>query len=139
MDKKKLYIGIGIALFILVATFISYSFSNQETQKINAVKLDKNSLIYFYGSTCLHCIELSKFLEDSGINKKVAYQKLEVFSNPTNQELMNQAGLDCKLDTTQGMGVPFIYDKGKCYIGTPDAEKFFQEKANQATSSRKSK
>ncbi|MFA6004897.1 MAG: hypothetical protein WC775_00225 [Patescibacteria group bacterium] len=134
MDKKKLFIGILISVFILGATSIVYLIS-QKSPTTDTGKLDKNALIYFYGTTCPHCTELSKYLTEQGIDKKVSYQKLEVYENKENQALLQEAVDVCKFDVSKGVGVPFIFDKGNCYVGTEEAKKIFNEKLQEASAS----
>lgn len=128
MKKEILMIG-GIVVLFFASVFLVYSL-NQPKSITQTRILNKKDFIYFYGVTCPHCKELNKFLEEKGINKKVKYEKLEVFYNEDNAALMKQAAEMCKIEPS-GMGVPFILDHGKCVVGTPDAEKLFMEKASK--------
>jgi hypothetical protein len=50
-----------------------------------------------------------------------------VWHNKKNlNELQKRAG-ECSI--AEDVGVPFVWSEGKCFIGGPDAEKFFKEKA----------
>lgn len=123
---KQVFTIFGIVVLFVGSVFLVYSM-NQPKNPASLRTLTKKDFIYFYGVTCPHCKELNKFLEEEGINKKVKYEKLEVFYNEDNAALMKQAADMCKINPS-GMGVPFILDKGKCYVGTPDAKKVFLEK-----------
>ncbi len=124
--NKQVFSIIGVVVLFVGSVFLVYSMNQPKNQAVLRT-LTKKDFIYFYGVTCPHCKVLNKFLEDKGINKKVKYEKLEVFYNEDNAALMKQAADMCKINPS-GMGVPFILDKGKCYVGTPDAEKLFMEK-----------
>lgn len=128
--SKQVFSILGILVLFIGSVYLVYSL-NQPKNPVNVRTLTKKDFIYFYGVTCPHCKELNKFLEEKGINKRVKYEKLEVFYNEDNAALMKQAADMCKINPS-GMGVPLILDKGKCYVGTPDAEKLFLEKYNKA-------
>ncbi len=133
MFKKEVLIILGIVVFLLGITFAVYKLSGVGTEPaqtaVKAPKLDKKAFIYFHGLTCPHCKELNKFLEEKGLTpEKLKYQKLEVFYNEENSALMNEAAKVCGIESGN-VGVPFVYDNGKCVMGTPDAEALFLEKA----------
>lgn len=90
---------------------------------------DPNSpIVYYYGKECPHCKDLEKFLEDNRIAEKVSYAKKEVWHNTKNSREMQSRADECKIEKL-GMGVPFVWAEGECFVGGPDAEKFFKEKA----------
>lgn len=129
MQKKEALIIIGVLFFLFVSTFIvflltSSSSSSTATKKNSSVKLSQNKLIYFYGVTCPHCKEVSNFLQKEKIEEKLDFEKLEVYYNRDNAALMQQAAKKCGLNTN-AIGVPFVYNRGKCYIGTPEVKKIF--------------
>ncbi len=133
MFKKEVLVILGIIAFLLGITFAVYRLSGVSTgvtpAVVKASKLDKKAFIYFHGLTCPHCKELNKFLEEKGLTpEKLKYQKLEVFYNEENSALMNEAAKVCGIESSN-VGVPFVYDNGKCVMGTPDAEALFLEKA----------
>lgn len=90
---------------------------------------DPNSpIVYYYGKECPHCKDLEKFLEDNRIAEKVSYAKKEVWHNAKNSREMQSRADECKIEKSD-MGVPFVWAEGKCFVGGPDAEKFFRERA----------
>jgi glutaredoxin len=94
---------------------------------------DPNAIIYYYGESCPHCKALSEFLDANKIAEKVSFQKKEVWYDKTNASEMSRRAKACDIKP-EGMGVPFVYGgDGKCYIGEPDARKFFSEKAGIPT------
>lgn len=66
--------------------------------------------VYFYGSTCPHCQELNKKLEEEDIYSKVALEKREVYYNSVNRDsflaVQKKLGLD-----SENTGVPFVLEK----------------------------
>ncbi|MGD0576518.1 MAG: hypothetical protein ABSA74_00375 [Candidatus Staskawiczbacteria bacterium] len=95
-------------------------------------------IILFYSPHCVHCQDTEAFIAANNIDQKVKYTKLEVpfFGYPStpqlvaNAELATQLAQGCKLDTSKGISIPFVYDgNGKCYIGEPDVPNFFKNAA----------
>ena len=122
-----------LSLFLIVISlfgllYVVYSLNPKPKAEVLAAKFDKTALIYFYGNTCSHCRELTDWINAHKIESKVKLQKKEVYQNQENSQMLQQAAEICQLDTTR-IGVPFIYDNGKCYQGTPDAEAILKKKA----------
>ena len=126
---KQQLLAFSIILIALFGTlFLVYQTTQSSLSTTSSVTLDKDAFIYFYGNTCPHCAELNEWLKETGIEKKVKFEKREVYQNKANANLMEQAAQICNLDTTQ-LGVPFVYDNGKCYIGSDQAKEIFQKKS----------
>ncbi len=126
---KQQLLALSIILIALFGTlFLVYQTTQSSLSTTSLVTLDKDAFIYFYGNTCPHCAELNEWLKETGIEKKVKFEKREVYQNKANANLMEQAAQICNLDTTQ-LGVPFVYDNGKCYIGSDQAKEIFQKKS----------
>ena len=124
MQKNLLWIIIGAVLVILVGVFITYNnFSKTETST--------DDTILFYGNDCPHCKIVDDFITQNKVEDKVKFTKLEVFDNKSNSNLLLKKAQICGLDTNQ-VGVPFLWDNGKCFMGDPDVIKFFQDKINQS-------
>jgi glutaredoxin len=128
--KKQIIAFLLIIISFLGVLYLVYYQTNQSPTSGEAlgIKLEKKALIYFYGDTCPHCKELSAWIDENKIEEKVKLQKKEVYNNRTNANLLNQAAELCNLDTNS-IGVPFIYDNGKCYVGTPEAQELLRKKA----------
>ena len=126
--KQQLLTLIIILLALFGTLFLVYQTTRNAPSEATSVTLDKEAFIYFYGNTCPHCRELNEWLKETGIEKKLKFEKKEVYQNKTNANLMEQAAQICNLDTTQ-LGVPFVYDNGKCYIGSDQAKEIFQKKS----------
>lgn len=129
MGKKQTYIVLVIALF-LIAGAIFWGMKQPETANAPSVnECDPAAdVIYYYGETCPHCKDVTKFLEDNKIAEKVNFCKKEVWNNKDNNAEMEKKAAECKIEKS-GMGVPFLYARGMCYVGTPDVEAFFKQEA----------
>ncbi len=88
-----------------------------------------SGIVYFYGAECPHCIDTLKFLEDNKIAEKVPFEKKEVWHNQSNAKELSARAKACGI-AEDIVGVPFLYADGKCFVGTPDVEAYFSEKAD---------
>ena len=96
------------------------------TEKVSDAK--DGDIIYYYGEECPHCHDVIKFLDENDIASKVDFAKKEVWHNKENQEKMLEKVAECGLDP-ETVGVPFLYAKGECLIGTPKVTGFFRVEA----------
>ena len=126
--KKNIFFG---AISIIVIGAGLWVWSSAEQAKNAAPTQVTGDTIFFFGQECPHCLDVEKFIADNKIADKVKYDSLEVWHNNANMDLMTKKAKECGLSSDQ-IGVPLVFSKGKCYVGTPDAEKFFQDAANQA-------
>ena len=118
-----LVLGIaGLVAWGLMSTPASGTLSTDDSGDPNA------SIVYYYGRECPHCKDLEKFLEENKIAEKVSFAKKEVWHNAKNSAEMQKRADACGVKK-EGMGVPFVWADGSCFVGGPDAEKFFKEKA----------
>ncbi|MCX8166855.1 MAG: hypothetical protein N3E37_03320 [Candidatus Micrarchaeota archaeon] len=92
---------------------------------------EKQQIILYYGETCAFCKQLDEYIKSNQIDKKLIIVHKEVYFNKTNaQELMLKAD-ECNLDKSN-LAVPFLYHKGKCYIGINNCIKYLNELLNKA-------
>ena len=138
MGKKEIIIGALVLVILLGITYLATQMATSQqpaTSSTNTTaladakkKFNKNAFYYFWGDGCPHCAELNKWLGEQSWGKTVKVTKLEVWKNTDNAALMQVAADICKLQP-EGMGVPFVYYKGQCSTGTPDAEAVFMQAA----------
>ena len=84
-------------------------------------------IVLFYGQGCSHCKIVDDFIAENKIIEKIKITQLEVWFNKSNAALLGQVAVDCKIDVSSGVGVPFLYDgNGKCYVGDVDAINFLK-------------
>ena len=96
-------------------------------------KNSSSSIIFFYGNTCPHCAKVEKFFEEENIRSKINFQSLEVYQNKDNANLMIQKAEACGLKPEE-LGVPFLYDSGKCLIGDTPIIDYFKNKISSSKS-----
>lgn len=139
MFSKRIYVATAIAAVLIIGAVV-WGIKQPETANAPATNSGNvkgesttqenvsDEIIYFYGETCPHCVELNKFLEENKIAEKVNFSKKEVWSNKDNAAEIEEKASECGIKK-EGMGVPLVYAKGKCYVGTPQAEAFFKQEA----------
>jgi glutaredoxin len=88
---------------------------------------NKPKMIFFYGDTCPHCHDVSNYIEANSIKDKLSFRELETYNHPGNARLLSAKAKLCKLDTSQGIPVPFFFDGANCYIGSDKIIEFFEE------------
>lgn len=86
-------------------------------------------IILFYGQECPHCKDVDDYIVQNKIEEKVRFRKLEVWHDQGNANLLLSKAIYCKIDTKDGVAVPFLYDGKNCLIGTPDIINFFKNEA----------
>ncbi|PIR73830.1 MAG: hypothetical protein COU40_00305 [Candidatus Moranbacteria bacterium CG10_big_fil_rev_8_21_14_0_10_35_21] len=135
MENKKFYYILGVVL-AAVAIFVIWGIN--QPKEVNAPGADDSGtseeIIYFYGKECPHCLDVAKFLEENKIAEKVSFSKKEVWHNTFNNSEMLEKAKGCGLDPKK-IGVPFLYARGECLIGTPDTVSFFSQEAGLESSS----
>jgi glutaredoxin len=125
MSRKVIIIVIiAIAILAGIVFFISRNNSSQGTDGASG-----NGMIFFYGQGCPHCANVEKFLEENKtVEENVKFDKLEVWGNEKNKELLAEKAKKCglKLDS---IGVPLFWDGSKCIEGDVDIINLLKEKA----------
>ncbi len=116
--NKKILLAIIIAIVLIgIASFIFWKYRTPQA----------NGIIYFYGEGCPHCANVDQFLKDNKIEEKVSFEKKEVFNNQDNAKELVDLSQKCGLPSDQ-VGVPFLWDGSKCYVGDTDVINFFKQK-----------
>lgn len=94
---------------------------------------NKPKMIYFYGETCPHCHDVLEYISENDIRNKLSFQELETYNNVNNARLLNTKAKICKLDTFQGVPVPFFFDGENCHIGSDKIIEFFESQTTPET------
>lgn len=127
MKNKNIYIGIAVTI-LAVAGLIFWGLRQPVNAPSTNMPTPGTEVILFYGKECPHCKDVEKFLANNNIPEKIKFESVEVWHNAANADLMKQKAGECKIDPS-GMGVPFLWARGKCYVGTPEVESFFKQEA----------
>jgi len=112
--KIKKYLPLILIIFaVIVLLALSAIFKKPET-------------ILFFGDTCPHCKNVDKYLEENNIRETIKFQELEVYQNKINANLMAQKAKTCNIDSSNGIGVPFLFDGENCLMGDEDIINWFK-------------
>ena len=81
---------------------------------------NNNELLEFYGTECVHCIEMRPLVEKLEKEEGVKMKRIEIWHNAENAQLMKQ------YDKGYCGGVPFFFNTktGKWICGSTTYEKF---------------
>jgi glutaredoxin len=132
MDKKTIITIAVAAAVIIIAVFAANSAGFFKPQP--EVFPETGRIILFYGEECPHCKDLELWMTENGINDKVSMDKLEVWYNKDNQNLLRGAAKLCNI-AENSVGVPLLWDGQGCVIGTEPIEEFFNQKIEQQNNS----
>jgi len=88
---------------------------------------DGNQIILFYGQGCPHCAVVEKYIEENKIQDKISFTQKEVYYNQSNAKELEKMAKVCGL-ASGVVGVPFLWDGEKCYLGDREIIEFFKEK-----------
>lgn len=121
MKKKILFLSAIIVIILLILGLL-----NLKSKKNNNYSEDK--VILFVRDDCPHCQRVEQWLEDkTAIKTNAGLVIKEVSLNKDNGQLLLKAALECQLNTSQ-VGVPFLFDQGKCIIGDQPIIDYLGEK-----------
>ena len=131
MENK---LTIPAILFCLVSLGSIYLITNNkpsaEATENNSIVQESSGIILFYGDGCPHCAIVEEFVEQNNIEEKVSFSKKEVYYNQQNASELGVKAKVCGM-STDFIGVPFLWDGSKCYVGDQDIVEFFKNKFNE--------
>lgn len=129
IDKRVL---IPTAVFLIVFLFATATIAKQmqtANTSLDVIRTD-TPIVFYFGVTCPHCKEVEKFIEENGVAEKVKFSQKEVYKNKENaNEALEKAAI-CGIAKDK-LGVPFLFDGEKCYVGKDKIIDFFNEKINE--------
>jgi hypothetical protein len=115
---------------LLVVLGIGYYLnSNPKLPSINTQPVSKTNSdrLFFISETCPHCQNVEKWLEENPEIKDKAKLDSRFISDNENKKLLAQKAQECQLDSSQGIGVPFLYTEGKCIMGDSEIISYLKE------------
>lgn len=129
--QKIIKLFIIILVLVAIGLFILYKINNSPEAKPST---DSNLIVLYYRIDCPHCKNVEKFLEENKVSEKISFVQKEVGNNSQNNNSLLEKAKLCQLNTKE-VGVPFLWDGEKCYLGDTDIIAFFQKKIDALTSS----
>lgn len=128
MNKKIFSSILIVAVFIIVVFMVreDQQPENEAATILLAKGGEANSDIhYFYGQECSHSKNVEKFISENKVEEKIFITKKEVWHNTENESDMQIKAMGCGLSSDK-VGVPFLFARGKCYVGEIEVKKFLQ-------------
>lgn len=109
-------VGMGIAGFIVWG--ISSPDPSQGSGSADRI-VEGAQITYYFGAECSHCLEVKKVIEEKHLRDLVVFSEKEVWHNTRNAAEMEDRATECGLNLDE-IGVPFLFSRGECFIGSPD-------------------
>ncbi len=128
MKEYKVFIWVGVFMILVTGGLIWLAGQSEDISVSESKELSREGITLFYGDGCPHCEDVEKYIEENNITNKVEFVSLEIWENKSNAKIMEEAAIICELDLEK-IGVPFLFDGSVCYVGGPDVQDFFKDKA----------
>lgn len=126
--KNKIIIPTILFIIVLIFSFsVLWQAKDKNPQGIEKIN---NQIILFYGDGCPHCEIVDKYIKENKVEDKVSFTKKEVYNNQKNQKELIEKAKICGIPD-DSIGVPFLWDEEKCFIGDQDIINFFKLKINE--------
>lgn len=122
MNKKL----IPILIIILLLGGIFYFTNRKKFPDVN----DQTRVVFYYGETCPHCVNVERFMKDKGVESKYGVVKKEIYKNAANKEEMAKRAAICGLDPAN-LVVPFLWNGNGCNLGEDSIIKYFKTKLDE--------
>jgi glutaredoxin len=132
MSNKTIILAL-LLTGVLIFTFVAFApkknkTQNQpETNKPTTQEAQQSQIILFYGQGCPHCAKVEEYIKENKVKEKISFEEKEVYYNQNNAKELGEKAKSCGIDQNE-IGVPFLWNSGKCLIGDQDIINFFKEK-----------
>jgi glutaredoxin len=130
MDKKVI---ISTILFVTVFIISVFALSQDKENNLSDYvdggnqEAGENQIILFYGDGCPHCKIVEEYINENNVQSKISFAQKEVYYNQGNAKELKAKARICGLPTNS-IGVPFLWDGEKCYIGDYEIIDFFSNR-----------
>jgi hypothetical protein len=104
MQKFSWLIGVMV---IFLASFLIWKMAKPSS-------IDTTGITLYYSETCAFCQQVDGLLSAQTASEKVPISYKEI-AIPEHMAGLKQAVAYCHLDSSQGIGVPFLFAEGNCY------------------------
>lgn len=131
MNKRNVGVILLITVAVIVGIIVWGAKQPEESQVLTSPSQSgqqQADVVFYYGQECSHCEKVEKFIADNQIEQKVVFAKKEVWHNTVNNQEFQEKIKECSIDPEKA-GVPFLFARGKCYIGEIEVEDFFKREA----------
>jgi len=136
--NKKIIIPTILFVIVLIFSFLALSQGKNKNQPKTSQpaaqenqQIQRNPIILFYGQGCPHCAKVEEYIKENKVKEKISFEEKEVYYNQNNAKELDEKAKSCGIDQNE-IGVPFLWDSGKCLIGDQDIINFFKEKMKES-------
>ena len=150
-NQKKIttLVIVGIIVVLMGAIVINSQSSSQQTtaptesisgatstsiDQVAEVPAAEDGIIIYYGVTCPHCKDVDEWIEQKQAEQLLEIEQKEVYKNRDNANELTRVAISCGYDTQRGVGVPFMYADGDCYIGKIEIVDYLEEQLKSVES-----
>jgi len=134
MNKKIIIPTILFAIVLIFSFFALSQEKNKNQISTNETTTEKNQsadqIILFYGDGCPHCAIVEDYIKNNNIKERLSFKEKEVYYNRKNADDLAAKAKICGISTNY-IGVPFLWDGEKCFIGDQDIINFFKQKIDK--------
>ena len=133
--KNKVIIPTILFIVVFILSFAVLLQNKENDLSDNNIVQDnrqteKSQIILFYGDGCPHCAIVEDYIKENNIKEKLSFGEKEVYYNQNNAKELEAKAKICELPI-DSIGVPFLWDGSKCYVGDQEIIDFFNGKINQ--------
>jgi len=133
--KNKVIIPTILFIIVFILSFAVLLQNKENDLSDNNITQDnrqteESQIILFYGDGCPHCAIVEDYIKENNIKEKLSFEEKEVYYNQNNANDLAQKAQICGI-STDSIGVPFLWDGSKCYVGDQDITDFFNQKINE--------
>jgi glutaredoxin len=128
--NKKITAGLILGILLVLSGCSSDPGTGSQNASQNAGQSLNDKLIFFYGDTCPHCKKVEEFFAQNKVTEKISFSQKEVYNNKDNGALLSEKAAECGLKQDE-IGVPLLWDNGKCLTGDVDIIDYFNKKINE--------
>lgn len=127
--KKTIGIILAAVAILIIATIV-WGMRQSKDNKLSLAASTQNAdfqtdVVYYFAEQCTRCKNVEKFIADNKISDKISFAKKEVLLDQVNDMEMKERARECTLDPDK-VGVPFLWARGKCYVGEVEVQKFLK-------------
>lgn len=118
--KQKIITAIFVVLIIGLLWVVVSGSKNKKLQTAPVTEQAAVSDTLYWGTTCPHCHDTIKWMEENKIDQKLTVIRKEIYDNRENSIELTQKARTCGI-AQEDIKVPFMFTSdAKCLIGTPD-------------------
>jgi len=128
MKNKVIVPTILFIIVFILSIFVLLQNKDNNTVQNNR-QTEESQIILFYGDGCPHCAIVEEYIKKNSIKEKLSFGEKEVYHNQNNANDLAQKAQICGIPTNS-IGVPFLWDGLKCYVGDQEIIDFFNQKIN---------